>query len=461
MTPSSLAIPVEGRQAELPPASLPVRRQRVLILLYLLAFVVFAQLIWSTVLALYGRKGADFLVIQEAGRSLLAGDHLYEVQRIARDLFGPNFHLPPFAALIVAPLALLDKDLALTVWRLLSLMAHFGALGLLLRTLGVGRWSPMAPLALALWSFSWPARGTFINGQWDGFFLLAAVAAWAAQRRGSDLLAGALLGLVGSLKPYPLLLLGASVARRRWRVWLGVALAIVCCAAVGYATAPRETLIFVQRVAPLLGATTALTENQSLAGFFARLFAPDMRPVATEAPLVQLVTQLALALTLLLPLMLLALRKPRSGSGFDLRYAAWAALVPIAIPVAWMHYQQLLLFPLTVLAAAWLGGPTRPGPIAWVLLVLATVLINFGDHYTVLGPLAGELFKPEQARVDAANELLLAQFSGPLLLVLSYKLYGALLLWVLCLVGAWRESAWATGLFGGLLGSKLRAVQPR
>jgi hypothetical protein len=108
-----------------------------------------------------------------------------------------------------------------------------------------------------------------------------------------------------------------------------------------------------------------------------------------------------------------------------------------------MHYQQLLLLPFLFLAAAWWSGRgPRPGALVLALFGLALVLVAFGDHYTVLGPDAGELWKQQTARVDEAGERLLARFSGPAMLLISYKLYGALLLFGLCLQGAWRRSAW-------------------
>lgn len=389
---------------------------------------------------LHGTKGTDFLVVHEAAQNLLGGKRLYDVRRIERDLFGPNYHLPPLAAVLAVPFGLLGEDPALAAWRGLSLLSHFAALALALRTLGVPRASPLAPAALGVWAFCWPARATFIHGQWDAFFLLALTVAWWAERRRKGVLAGGVLALAGSVKPYPLLALGAFAARGRWRVVLAAAVGGALLFGLAYVLAgPRETQTFLERVVPHLGATTAYAENQSLAGFVARLLEPETRPVAAQSPAIAWISRL-LALALLLPLGLLAKRQRRSAVGNDLQYAAWVAAIPIVIPVAWMHYQQLLLLPFLVLAAAWVRGAVpRPRLLEWGLYGLALVLVAFGDHYTVLGPLAGELWKPQQARVDAANAELLARFAGPAVLLLSYKLYGALLLFGLCLRSSWRS----------------------
>jgi hypothetical protein len=101
----------------------------------------------------------------------------------------------------------------------------------------------------------------------------------------------------------------------------------------------------------------------------------------------------------------------------------------------------MLLLPFLVLAAAWWLGDRWPGPIAIGLYLVALVLVNFGDHYTVLGALAGELWKTNQ-RSGAANAELLGRFAGPAMLMVSYKLYGALILFGLCLREAWRATTW-------------------
>jgi hypothetical protein len=167
-----------------------------------------------------------------------------------------------------------------------------------------------------------------------------------------------------------------------------------------------------------------------------------MRPVPTEAPIVYLLSR-ALFVAMLVPLGLLGLRTPRGRYGPDLQYAAWVAASPIGIPASWLHYQQLLMLPLLVLAAVWWSGRgPRPGWLQLGLFAAALALIAFGDHYTVLGQDAGELWKQQTARVDAANERLLAEFAGPRMLLVSYKLYGALILLGLCLWNGWRSSAW-------------------
>lgn len=411
--------------------------------LYLLGGAVALELVWYTLVTMFGRKGADFLVIREAAEMLRAGELIYYVKRVEEDLFGPAFHLPPIAALLATPFTLIDKDAGLEVWRALSLAAHFGALALLLRTLGVPWRSPLTPAALGVWGFFWPARFTFIAGQWDAFFLFALAAALWADRRGRGVLAGAALALAGSVKPYPLLALGYFGTRRRWGAVIAGVLGTLLLFGVTYAVAgPRQTTTFLRQVLPHLGATTAYAENQSLSGFLARLIELDMRPVPTEAASVYLLGRLLFVFGLLLPLGLLALRAPRSEAGASLQYAAWVAAMPIGTPAAWMHYQELLLLPFFVLAAAWLSDAgARPGKLGWALYALGLVLVAFGDHYTVLGPLAGELWKSE-ARVDAAAQQLMARFNGPAVLLLSYKLYGALILWVLCLRTAWIASAW-------------------
>src|SRR5215217_7169891 len=79
--------------------------------LYVVALGIAAELVWYSLVTMHGKKGADFaLVVYEAGGAVLHGGGLYDVQRVARDLFGPAYHLPPFAAVAAAPLGLLGRD---------------------------------------------------------------------------------------------------------------------------------------------------------------------------------------------------------------------------------------------------------------------------------------------------------------------------------------------------------------
>jgi alpha-1,2-mannosyltransferase len=420
----------------------PLDRRRLLLVgLYILALAITAELLWMTLVRFRDTKGTDFLVVHEAAGAVLRGRSPYVVREIAGDLFGANFHLPPFAAVVILPLALLGPDPALMVWRVISLAAHFGALVLLLRALRVPWSSPLAPLALGVWAFSWPARFTFIHGQWDAIFLLLLSAAWWAETRGWGVAAGSLLAVGGSIKPYPLLVAGYFGARRRWGAVLGAVATAMLLVGLGYlAAGPRTTDVFLRQVIPHLGATTGYPENQSIAGFLSRWIEPEFRAEVAASPAVYVLSRVALV-ALLVPLALLGLRAPGRPYGAALQYAAWVAPIPSVIPTAWLHYQQMLLLPFLVLAAAWWLGDRRPGPIAIGLYLVALVLVNFGDHYTALGPLAGELWKTDQ-RSGAANAELLGRFAGPAMLLVSYKLYGALILFGLCLREAWRATTW-------------------
>jgi hypothetical protein len=442
------------------PASDSRLASRLTLVLYLLAFAIVGQLVWESLVRFNATKGTDFLVIREAGGDLLRGQSPYDPRKIERDLFGPAFHLPPFAAVLAAPFALLGEDEALTAWRLLSLAAHFGALAILLHLFRVPWRTPLAAAALAVLASARPPRAVFIHGQWDCLFLLALSLGLLGLQRGSPWLAALPLAIAGSVKPYPALALGAYLVRRWWPALFAAALGFGLCLALGLALAPAATQTFFSRVTPHLGATTAYAENQSLAGFLARLIEPEMRPLVAESPLVYLGSRLLALVGLGLPLLALGLRRATDFRAEALQYAAWICAAPSVTAAAWMHYQTLLLLPLLVLAAVWwrerhTPGASLPGALTQALYLLALVLIAYGDHYTVLGADAGELWKTQDARVEAANQRLLAQFAGPAVLLLSYKLYGALLLFGLCLVAAWRRSrpepwpgSWSARLLG-------------
>jgi hypothetical protein len=162
---------------------------------------------------------ADFAAFYAGGKLegtplLYSPDAAFAVERQAMGCSHPNliFIKPPFYALLMRPFAAMPFPTALTLWRILGLLAVAAFIAL---------WpgSKWAAAAACAWSF--PLAANFTTGQDVSFVLLGLLAAWRLLKSNRDFAAGLLLGLCG-IKFHLLLLLPLLILQRRlWRTALG------------------------------------------------------------------------------------------------------------------------------------------------------------------------------------------------------------------------------------------------
>lgn len=175
---------------------------------------------------MYRRHGTDLEVYWRAARRLLAAEPLYPVADGLR-----TYRYAPGAALLFAPLAPLSYDVARAVWY--GVLVALGALTARSVARGAGG-------AVALAAFAGAARPLLDElhyAQANLLVLALLLAAFAAEDRGREGLAGALVGVAAALKLAPLLLVADLVLRRRWRALAGFG-----AAAAALALAPLATL---------------------------------------------------------------------------------------------------------------------------------------------------------------------------------------------------------------------------
>lgn len=214
---------------------------------------------WAATRAQFHQEGqrltTDFVAFHTAGRAALEGrpEDFYDLhaQQRAQQItlnaaVGVNAFLnPPLVAALYAPLGALDYGVALGVWWLLSALCLAFALRLLARELRLKfSWVVVCTLCF------WPMLAAFAYGQNTALSLLILCAFLVRLRRGQDLAAGLLLGL---LVYKPQLAIGAGlllILARRFRAAgaaLGVALAFALLnlalfpeASAAFATSIRE-----------------------------------------------------------------------------------------------------------------------------------------------------------------------------------------------------------------------------
>jgi alpha-1,2-mannosyltransferase len=264
---------------------------------------------------------------------------------------------PPFAVLVVVPVALLaaaSPALAKGTFALVSVLCLAWSVARVPR-------ATWRPVILGLAAVAVPLHRNFEDLNLNALLLALVVAAAADLDRGREVRAGAWIGAATALKVFPGLLLLYLAARRRWRglgTGLLVAAGLTISAMLPYGLAGAVTAagdwIGVGALPPPTSGWTVRGSNQSLAALATRLHGG---------------TLLLAALDLAAILLALAALRRLSGRAFA-EVAVVTLLAVLLSPIAWVHY-FLLLFP------AWLVALHRPADGSWrVLRPLAAVLTS-------------------------------------------------------------------------------------
>lgn len=275
-----------------------------------------------------------------------------------------GFTYPPFAAVCMLPMTLVDWQSAVAISVLLNLAAAGAVLywsaGTVVRRQGWSRWFTFA-VAGCLFVLLEPVRDTFSFGQVN-LLLLALVLsdAWLLST-GRSRFAGFGIGLAAAIKLTPAVFIGYLLVTRRWRAAAtatGVATGATLLAMWVAPDASRvywtEAMWNTDRVGSL-----AYVSNQSWQGVVARLSEPD-------AP-----SRTVWALGVIVILCLWAWRARRAvAAGDELAGFAVTGLTACLIsPVTWVHHLVWVFPALAVLIDAGLrlqkGDPRRRRLLRW------------------------------------------------------------------------------------------------
>jgi hypothetical protein len=376
--------------------------RRVALALFVIAALAhLAYMIWFA----FQRQGPDFWILFKGARDWARGGSLYDLDAIIENHFGHVFKVPPFYGMLFLPFVFQDGEQVLFFHRIINVILLSTTALVWFRMWNVRLFSIAAAGVLILLNFR-PMTDTIAFGQIDLALLLALTLALWALRNQHDLLAGALVALGTLFKVYPLLLLAFFVVKRRWWALAGFALGMLVLNGLSISVIGWEMhRVYLLEVLPRIGGTTGWVENQTISGFLARLVAsPIDSTIFHNRPIELLGLLLGGAVGLLA--CLLALRPVRStDTGFALQYGAFALVMVLTVPAAWMHYETLLFLPFAALllhAQEHQIGLTRAA-----LLAISFALAGYGNQWSYFnGTVLGELT----------------------VLGVSYKFYGMLLL---------------------------------
>jgi alpha-1,2-mannosyltransferase len=299
----------------------------------------------------------DLQVYQGAVRAMWHGGSLYSF--VAGN--GDPFTYPPFAGLVLAPVALPGVPV---VWTLLT----FGAV--LWCAVLVGRWWP--PVVLLVLLASAPVARDLRFGQLSIFLVLLVLLDGLG--RVPDRARGIATGVAAAIKLTPLVFIPYFWLAGQRRAALTAGATFAGCTVAAWLLLPEDSVRYwftelwhTDRIGNL-----ALTGNQSLNGMLLRSGVASAWVKPLWAVLAAVVVGVGLV------------RASRAArNGYPLVGLAIAGAVGVVVsPVSWTHHQIWLVF-----AAAGTVG-TRPAVRwGWVVTVLAIMIVPIGVE-NLRGPLA-------------------------------------------------------------------------
>ena len=343
--------------------------------------------VWAVVPAV-GARTSDYAGTYAASTLWRSGQGraMYDVaaqEAVSRTAGAPGNHLfipfenPPLAAVLAAPVSLLDATTAYRVWSLLQTAA------LLLAIIVAARAAPWPARRPRL---SMPACGAvalagfgtgllLVEGQWDALPALGVAAAYAGWRRGNRFVPGLVAGFAFAVaKPHLAAgIVAFMVGRRDWRGLAGVATGAAAVGLLGIALAgPAATSGFVGALLQPVNSPPA--KMQGATGLTGALLGGGLGPY---------VLALALAAVAVLAAGRLGAVARRRPALLEPAFLGAVTLSLWASPHLLGH-DLVLLAPPLVAALAWsmdrdlAGARTWPGPVSaalvagWVALSLAS-----------------------------------------------------------------------------------------
>jgi hypothetical protein len=346
----------------------------VLLLLYALVYLV-------PLLASHAPRADDFQDYLFAARQLTTGGDPYANfvrSHVPWDWsLSSGYLYPPVFAAALVPLTWVSNDLADRIWLLAMQLAVIASLVIVYQTIGRPSRGEFVALGAVLLTF-FPLINSAATGAMNAVLLLLLTGAWACWMRRRDGASGLLVAVAAVFKLFPLALVPYLAWRRHWRLLLALGLTGAAGIGLGFVvTSPAHNIYYFRDMLPHLAAGTGYRENQSLAGFTARLCNPSTADAGGGAGWCGRILDWPLVVALLALVLSSVARSTRSGLEFALAVAA----LPLISSVTWSFHLVLLILPITLLIRQVFAGAMVPP--ARRVLMLAWLCFSVGPaiHY--------------------------------------------------------------------------------
>jgi glycosyl transferase family 87 len=323
------------------------------------------QVVWSGVILLLVLLYAGFYLLPLIGAHAPRADDFQDYLFAARQMttggdpyadfvrthipwdwsLSSGYLYPPLFAAFLIPLTWLPAELAVRVWLLLMQACVIGSLVIIYRVIGRPSRAELIALGAILLTF-FPLINSAATGAMNAVLLLLLTAAWACWTRRRDVASGVLVGTAAVFKLFPLALVPYLATRRHWRLLAAVVVTTIAGLALGFAvTSPAHNSYYFRDMLPHLAVGTGYRENQSFAGFTARLCSPSTAQVGGGAGWCGRLLDWPLIVVLLALVLSATARSTRPS----LEYALAVTALPLVSSVAWSFHFVVLVLPIALL----------------------------------------------------------------------------------------------------------------
>jgi len=373
----------------------PDARQVALSALIALLLTLYAWLYLLPVFGAHAPRADDFQDYLFAAHQLVSGGDPYADfirTRVSNDWsLSSGYLYPPAFAVFLIPLTWVSNDLAVRIWLVLIQAAVAASLLIVYTVIGRPRRSELLCLAAVMTTF-FPLASSVLTGTMNSLLLLLLTAAWACWQWRKDVLSGVFIGAAAVFKLFPLALLPYLARRRHWKLLAAIGATGLAGIALGFAvTSYKHNIYYFHDMLPQLAAGTGYRENQSLAGFTARICQPSLADAGGGAGWCGRALDWPPVLLLLFIVLRATSRPARSGLEFALAVSA----LPLISSVTWSFHLVVLILPIALLIRlAFSGAMSRR---AGRFLLAAWLCFSVGPalHYLLiyhpLPPLPGIL----------------------------------------------------------------------
>jgi alpha-1,2-mannosyltransferase len=284
----------------------------------------------------------DFSVYAQAAHAVAAGTSPYAFFN-GTTIVMSGFDYPPFAAVILRPLAVLSTRWQELTWLWISLGALVGGVVITARTLLPATWPRARTGVLVALTFP-PATYNLWHGQMNTVIFLLLAMALSDYLSGHRTRCGIILGVAAGIKLAPVVLLLVLIRRGWWRAALAGVVAGAGTVAVGVgALGWPVTRQYLTSVIPVLNRDNGWIYNQTWNGVINRLGGHSVLTVdSPSAVLHALATLLSLATVGLL--LLAVSRRPRTRAERGAEFACGVVAMLLIGAIAWYPvYVHLLI----------------------------------------------------------------------------------------------------------------------
>jgi hypothetical protein len=379
------------------------------------------------------RHNNDFKHIYLGADILAYGGNPYSVAvfNIARQHYGIGptnpYVYPPFTGLMLSPLTLMDFDTASSVWFFLNHLFLIGSFVICFRGLKLQRDLETVAFAAFIAAMSFPLYRTLTAGQLNCALLFLYSLIWLAYRKEEEFNTGLFSAFATLFRLTPGVLLAFFACRKRWRILASTAIALIILFLLSIILSGWYNQIAYLPVLKEMGygkstwARYGMTFyldpfNQSFNAFFHHLVTenPYTKPLVNWGP--KAANCLTLAISLILAIAVIAngvVRKnmysQREQSDREALVFSTFILLSLFLPsLYWDHYAVVLFFPMLLIFKCL---QQRRNMLLNLLFAVSIAIISVPVAFDSPG------FR-----------------EGAGILMMSFKLWGTLLLFVLTLL---------------------------